>query len=133
MVEIDIAIENTCIVSITPGCTYDKIIMSAEGIMIIRKCAVCSDYHWVESYEDGYGPCAGGDPLCSRDLDNVAPTVGGNGSGGFCSHDPDSSARSNRALGSLRNKTTGFLERVFVVLIKRINHSKDQQTYSDNT
>lgn len=40
MVEIDIAIENTCIVSITPGCTYDKIIMTAEDIMIIRKCAL---------------------------------------------------------------------------------------------
>ena len=55
----------------------------------------------VESYEDGYGPCAGGDYICSRDLDGVAPHIGGNGSGGFCSHDPDGSARSNKGLGSL--------------------------------
>ena len=57
--------------------------------------------HWVESYEDGYGPCAGGDYICSRDLDGVSPDIGGNGSGGFCSHDPDGSAHSNKGLGSL--------------------------------
>ena len=57
--------------------------------------------HWVESNEDGYGPCTGGDFVCSRDLDGVPPYVGGNGSGGFCSHDPDGSARANQGLGSL--------------------------------
>ena len=57
--------------------------------------------HWVESHEDRYGPCAGGDFVCSRDLDGVPPYVGDNGSGGFCSHDPDGSASANQGLGSL--------------------------------
>ena len=63
-----------------------------------------SDYHWYDPYLVIHDPCAGGDPRCCRDSDGRDPSAGGNGSGGFCSHDRDVGDQIRESTGSRLSK-----------------------------